>query len=245
MTHGAEVPNSTGLAGGWPGATVRQTMGRKAVRDYRAVDGEWTIFGPKPGLMTMTNKDMYAVTWQGGGGWGDPLERDLDAVARDVATGLVSRDAARTIYGAIIDGARLDREASVEERAEIRRHRVGALATDRSRFIDGKPVGTFGDGLHIAQDDRGTHVVTKAGYILCTGSTRWRAGAVAVTLDQPPPDYRIVLHEDLRVTLFYCPATGALLSVDFHRRNEAPVDDVVLDLGAASMIAPSQAAQQT
>src|SRR5262249_54561961 len=33
MTHGAEVPNTTGLAGGWPGSTVRQAMGRGAIRD--------------------------------------------------------------------------------------------------------------------------------------------------------------------------------------------------------------------
>jgi N-methylhydantoinase B len=237
MTHGAEVPNSTGLGGGWPGATVRQTMGHNAVRDYRAVGGDVTVFGPKPGLMPMTNDDMFAVVWQGGGGWGDPLERDLDTVAADVATGLVSTEAARTIYGAIIDGNRLDRDASLNEREQIRRRRVnGAFADDRSRFTEAKPVGAIGDTLLIVKDERGTHVASKAGYILSTGSTRWRAGAVAVTLDQPPSDYKIVLHDELNVTLFYCPATGTLLSVDFHRRDEAPVDDIVLDFASPGLL---------
>ena len=31
MTHGAEVPNTAGLAGGWPGSTVVQRMGRGAI----------------------------------------------------------------------------------------------------------------------------------------------------------------------------------------------------------------------
>jgi N-methylhydantoinase B len=35
----------------------------------------------------------------GGGGWGDPLERDPAAVAQDVAAGLVSPERARTVYG--------------------------------------------------------------------------------------------------------------------------------------------------
>jgi N-methylhydantoinase B len=35
----------------------------------------------------------------GGGGWGEPARRDRAAVARDVARGLVSADAARRDYG--------------------------------------------------------------------------------------------------------------------------------------------------
>ena len=35
----------------------------------------------------------------GGGGFGDPHERDREAVARDVAEGIVSPEAARELYG--------------------------------------------------------------------------------------------------------------------------------------------------
>jgi N-methylhydantoinase B len=51
MTHGVEVPNGHGLAGGFPGATIRQTWGRGAAKDGRRVDGDWQVFPPKPGLM--------------------------------------------------------------------------------------------------------------------------------------------------------------------------------------------------
>ena len=40
MTHGVEVPNSHGLAGGFPGATIRQTWGKGAAKDGRLVDGD-------------------------------------------------------------------------------------------------------------------------------------------------------------------------------------------------------------
>jgi N-methylhydantoinase B len=43
----------------------------------------------------------------GGGGWGDPLARDPDLVARDVRLGYVSAERARELYGVVIgaDGA--------------------------------------------------------------------------------------------------------------------------------------------
>ncbi len=39
----------------------------------------------------------------GGGGWGDPLERDIERVCRDVAEGLVTLEAAERDYGVVID----------------------------------------------------------------------------------------------------------------------------------------------
>ena len=41
----------------------------------------------------------------GGGGWGDPRERDPQAVARDVRNGKVLQDSARQEYGLNIDSA--------------------------------------------------------------------------------------------------------------------------------------------
>jgi N-methylhydantoinase B len=54
----------------------------------------------------------------GGGGWGDPLERDPELVRRDVAEELVSVEAARRDYGVVItrDG-QIDVAATKEARA--------------------------------------------------------------------------------------------------------------------------------
>ena len=95
MTHGAEVPNSAGIFGGLPGAQIRQRMGRatlarrrlpagagsRRTRPISAVSGKSS--DPKPGMMPMTNEDVFAVSWQGGGGVGDPLDREpSDGLAR-------------------------------------------------------------------------------------------------------------------------------------------------------------------
>jgi N-methylhydantoinase B len=115
----------------------------------------------------------------------------------------------------------------------MRSERVGrAFVHDPDKMFQGTPTAALSESLFLAQDRRGWHVVTKAGYILCTSSTRWRAGAVAKTWDELPDAMMIQLHDDLAATAYYCPASGALLAVDFHRKDEAPPDDVVLDLDA-------------
>lgn len=234
MTHGAEVPNTMGLGGGWPGATIRQSFGHGAIRDGRPqADGRWELFGPKPGLMEMTNRDVFAVTWQGGGGWGDPIEREPQAVAVDLAAGWISPQAASEIYGVAVKRGKVDVEATDAQRRVIREKRVGGFVDDETKFIRGEPIGSISESLLIVRDPRGTHVVTKAGYILSTNSTRWRSAAIAATFDTPPPEYRIALHAGLSMTAYYCPASGTLLCVDVHERGAMPPDDVVLDLHSA------------
>jgi len=49
--------------------------------------------------------DTFEIVSQGGGGFGDPLERDPEQVARDVVDGFVSADKALAEYGVVIVGA--------------------------------------------------------------------------------------------------------------------------------------------
>jgi N-methylhydantoinase B len=231
MTHGAEVPNSQGLGGGWPGSTVSQRFGRNMVCDGRLVDGSWEELGPKPGLMPITNRDVFAVSWQGGGGFGDPIERDPPAVQRDVAAGLVSHQAAEEVYGVILDGATLDTEGTSRRRHAIRGERIGKAPIDIPATTRGQRIGAMGESLFLVEDDGGIHVTTVAGYVLCSNSTRWRAGAVSMTYTDSLPLHKITLHADLALTAHYCPATGTLLAIDIHERGKVPADDVVLELG--------------
>lgn len=62
----------------------------------------------------------------GGGGWGDPLERDPAAVLEDVLDEYVSLEGARRDYGVVIDekGPTVDQEATVRVRAEMAEERA-------------------------------------------------------------------------------------------------------------------------
>lgn len=231
MTHGAESPNTAGLAGGWPGSTVVQSMGWGTIEGGRPHDGgKWERFGPKPGLMPMTNRDVFSVIWQGGGGWGDPLDRETSAVANDVLAGAVSPETAREIYGVIVTNGAVDDGATERQREAILKARVSNFDTDPAKKSASQPIASLSEGLFVVQDERGTHVTSRVGYILATGNTAWRQGAKSVTFEKLPERYRIDLHADLCCTVHYCPASGAQLAVDFHRKGEKPTDDLLLDL---------------
>lgn len=83
-----------GVRGGDPGMRSNKRLVRK--------DGsvEW-LPAKCDGVEVKEGDVLYFNTW-GGGGWGDPCERDADLILTDVSRGLVSRQGAER-YGVIID----------------------------------------------------------------------------------------------------------------------------------------------
>jgi N-methylhydantoinase B len=60
----------------------------------------------------------------GGGGYGDPIDRDPERVHRDVISGVVSVEHARTRYGLVLDASgAVDHEATERQREAIRAER--------------------------------------------------------------------------------------------------------------------------
>jgi 5-oxoprolinase (ATP-hydrolysing) len=81
---------------------------------------------------TIAEGTLYHHRMAGGGGWGDPFVRDLEAVARDVRDEKVSIAAARDQYGVVLleDGSP-DPERSRQLRGELRARR-GEGADERT-----------------------------------------------------------------------------------------------------------------
>jgi N-methylhydantoinase B len=135
---GKALPQATGLAGGYPAGTqhnvlFRQTPVRDLFRSGRIPASLDEIGGTQEILeqhleITLNTGDAYYLHWQGGGGYGDPLARESAAVVRDVTGYKVSRNAAETIYGVVLnDNGELDEEETQLRRATLRRERVGLL----------------------------------------------------------------------------------------------------------------------
>jgi N-methylhydantoinase B len=60
----------------------------------------------------------------GGGGWGDPLEREPELVRADVAEELISLRAAREHYGVVLtEGLSVDESATTKLRQTLRSQR--------------------------------------------------------------------------------------------------------------------------
>ena len=73
----------------------------------------------KVGGFPMEPDDVLVMDSSGGGGFGDPLERPLDALAADLAQGYVTPAAAAAVYGVVLNGGAIDAEASARRRAEL------------------------------------------------------------------------------------------------------------------------------
>jgi N-methylhydantoinase B len=102
-----------GLFGGEPGA--------RAVNLIRSEAGE-RVLPPMPMQpITLRTGDVYRHVMAGGGGFGDPLERDPESVRVDVLDGKVTIEHARAAYGVVIDARQLvDVNATQTLRAERR-----------------------------------------------------------------------------------------------------------------------------
>lgn len=77
----------------------------------------------------------FSMKSQGGGGWGDPLERVAEHVLGDVRDGIVSREMAFGIYGVVIaaDGRSIEIEATRKKRDLLRRNTAPAAPAGTSR----------------------------------------------------------------------------------------------------------------
>jgi N-methylhydantoinase B len=142
LSSGNAIPTSTGMMGGYPGAVNRYRFVRSSdvlermkrselIHDIDELEGKAETLQLRQQDFTQNPMDVYAVLWSAAGGFGDPLERDPAKVAADVDNGDVSPEAAKEIYGVVLN----DPQATALERDRLRHGRIGKRS---GRKLDGK-----------------------------------------------------------------------------------------------------------
>ena len=108
-----------GVAGGHSGAANRFVVEREGVEiEPSPVPG-------KVGGFALEKNDIVRMQSSGGGGYGNPLARDVDRVRRDVELGYISRDQARERFGVVLDEqVKVDGSATEAMRQQLMRARV-------------------------------------------------------------------------------------------------------------------------
>ena len=106
-----------GVAGGQAGRT-----GRVFLNPGTPVERELPPLGDG---FVLKRGDVIRFETCGGGGWGDPLSRDLERVRQDVARGFVTVRGALEDYGVVLDPATLDVDKTTTD--EERRRRADTL----------------------------------------------------------------------------------------------------------------------
>lgn len=77
------------------------------------------------GVYPLMGQDELYVYWNGGGGYGDPLDRQPEYVARDFSEGLISRFTAHEIYGVVLgDEGELYKQDTLTRREQLKKERI-------------------------------------------------------------------------------------------------------------------------
>jgi N-methylhydantoinase B len=228
--HGSEVPNSAGLFGGYEGACNETWLlrGEPGVSHVGQIWEPGPIrasgeeLGAKPGFFALRAGDVFGYSFQGGGGYGDPLDRDPALVLADVEEGLVSRAESARLYGVVLDGGRVDRDATMARRAELRARRVPrAECPETARRGPGQAIGPVMT-LHAGR------LACRCGFDLgpAAGNFKDRAAARVV---EPAEHGAIRLHDELELREHCCPSCGTLLESEVVRRGAPSLHTIQLD----------------
>jgi N-methylhydantoinase B len=142
-TFGQAFPTAFGVDGGYPANTAMYKMMRGADVD------EWFARGEIPTDISLLRgeleylpakfetqempQDVFEHTWSGGGGYGDPLDRQPEKVLTDVLNDAVSVQAAEAFYGVVIKDRTIDQGATERKRAQIRADRIGKADVRRRK----------------------------------------------------------------------------------------------------------------
>jgi N-methylhydantoinase B len=218
---GIDYPMAHGLSGGYPGAPGRyvlvrhvDTKGAHAPRYLEDMGGRdepvsWGVYEVGPG-------DGLYVRWNGGGGYGDPLERDPEAVRRDVRDGTVSPEAARDLYGVVLTGGGVDLAGTGATRAAMRLR--PALARD-----DRETPQLSASLLHVSGPAGDRIACRGCGRDLCATGDRWKdhVRIVERPLRELAAVYTTGPHTLLRE--FVCPSCGLGLDSEVARRDDPPL----------------------
>jgi N-methylhydantoinase B len=168
--------------------------------------------------------DVWIATSGGGSGLGDPLLREPELVARDVADGYVSARQAHDVYGVALDAdGAVAADATTQRRAAIRRERIGGEPRSALRAPASRGVAVLRDS------DAWT--CASCGHALAAGDDDWRAGDVATretAAAERFADWQMRLRGRRQAPMVMlreiaCPACAALLTIDVATDDMGPL----------------------
>ncbi|NRP75636.1 Acetophenone carboxylase delta subunit [Ensifer psoraleae] len=107
--EGSFTPSGFGISGGGTGKKADVVVSTHAGAEIAA---------PQYGVMELP-PTRISVSSAAGGGWGNPLRRQVDLVFRDVRDGVVSTTAAREVYGVVCTSDGIDYVATEALRHEL------------------------------------------------------------------------------------------------------------------------------
>jgi N-methylhydantoinase B len=184
--------------------------------------------------------DVFVAQYCGGGGFGDPLTRDPERVARDVLERAIPADVADRLYGVVLDDVgRVESAATEALRARRRDERLAAAQAPRdvseTRLAPDDVEGSIGGAVAYGRLDGAVHWgCPECGQTLGTIDENYKERAAR--LEQAPHAVDPVQYLDpgefcddpFVIRQYLCPSCGLTLATELCRPDDAPVLDVRL-----------------
>ena len=221
---GSKFPQSEGLLGGNPGSNndyvwVHSDETQKDTPYFSQEFDE--IPGKKEaiswGVFPLLGNDALYLCWNGGGGTGDPLERDPQAVLLDYINNTISITAVNEVYGVVLNNDEVDIKQTADLRVKL-----------RSQFVAAEDVKNV--ILSPTISNLGSHVIcSRCNFKLVERGSPWKSFAKLEVKDfikVPGSTESVNLAVILRQ--FLCPGCSALLDTETALPEDPFLDDVLI-----------------
>ncbi len=246
VSHGVEAPHQ-GIWGGGPGgcgsnvlikgSDFWERLKKDAITpSIENLKGEKKDLGAKPVNFFPFPSDIVWIINIGTGGYGDPLDRDVNLVREDVVNRLLSIERAQKIYGVVLDPVtlELDIEGTSNERKRIlEARRTSCTIPPMAPQLDSKGASglmPMGEYLEVIKMGEQKTIRCRCGYQLCSIKDNWKDFAAIANLPPEEEGEHVKLHEDLELKAYFCPSCWVRLSVEIKRKDEPPLWDIELDI---------------
>lgn len=248
-SHGVEVPISYGQFGAYPGVCSNamiihdSDVGQKyaesdlplvlediaAPMDLDTLGGKVQILPAKQDELPLTPGDVVQYTWQGGGGYGDPLQRKVEDVITDIGLGYVSAERAEKIYGVMRNEAE---EETVKRRDAMRKRRLSGAdpapkLSSNVDTCDRVTLSRFGAGLLLTQTSSSSlQFECECGSVFCNAEENWKEHTSSHSLTKEELPEGIRLHTTMELVEYLCPECGRRHALDVKEKGMAPLQDL-------------------
>ena len=245
LSSGNATPTSAGMMGGYPAATNAYTFIRNSdilnrmhrsemPSDAADISGDPVTLQLREQNFEQHPSDVYAVRWTGGGGFGDPFDRQPGDIDSDLEDFSITAKAAHDIYGAVLNAAgRVDTAATTQYRARVRRDRVKNHDGD-PRVRDGEMVHEISTCLRVRRDAGGTYwACARCSTDLGPTDRGYKEGciqedrpvSVANPLIGAPERF---IDDPVVFRQFFCPGCGTLIENEIAVQNDPVLSDINL-----------------
>jgi len=189
-----------GMGGGLPGALTEFRI--------RRVDGRVEALPCHQQGVPLLAGEAVLFDCASGGGWGDPLDREPQAVLDDVRFGRLSAEDAADVYGVVVDEV----DSTAGKRAEILQLRLRQAQSPVHALEWTTELRDAAEGprapLYVAVEQWGSVAVSaRTGAPLALSPRSWTDGCPTIHHFMPS-------HPDVDIVAYLDPSSGHLLAVD-------------------------------